>query len=244
MRKLIKAFIVCLSLIIVISGSVGAVSNGILQANELLASKQVANIETAIVMLEGLIEETAADDPYYGDLLWTTAKGYLYLGDRSPGDQKLELFETGKAYAEQGVSVIPNSPDAHFWSGALIGKVGQTKGILNSLFMIKPLKASLDRVLEIDSQYARAYFALSQLYLQAPGWPLSIGDKKLALENAERSVELDPDDPEHLVQLARVLIESKRKDEAKALLDKALASPEMEIDELLKNNTLELVETL
>lgn len=239
---ILRALLISMSCLLLFSISVGAVGNKILEANDLIESKQVGNVEQAINILADIVAETEADNPYYGELLWRMAKGYLYLADRSPDDQQLELYEKGKEYAEQSVLVTPNSPDAHFWLGALIGRVGQAKGILNSLFMVRPLKESLDRVLELDPDYADAYFALSQLYLQAPGWPLSIGDRKEALVTAEQAVGLDPDDPEYKVQLARVLIEYKRIGEAKDLLSEALASPEMEIDDLLKMQAEELVE--
>lgn len=244
MEMYIKVLLICLSCLLLVSVSAGAVSNKILQANDLIESKGIINIKQAIDSLKVILAETEMDESYYGELLWITAKGYLYLADRSPDYQKLELYEMGKVYADQSVLVAPNSPDAHFWLAALIGRVGQTKGILNSLFMVRPLKESLDQVLELDSGYADAYLALSQLYLQAPGWPVSIGDRNQALVTAEQAVKLDPNNPEYKVQLARVLIEYRRMDEAKVLLDEALASPEMEIDELLRLEAWGLVDKL
>ena len=157
------------------------------QVDALIISKDVAEIERAIEMLE----EHLGQQPQDGEALWLAGKAYLYLGDRTDGD-RLRVFEKGKEYTDKAVELVPDSPDAHYWLAALIGRIGQTRGILSSLFMVRPMKDALDRALELDENYAPAYWVLSQLYQQAPGFPLSIGNKKQALENAQRAVELEP----------------------------------------------------
>jgi tetratricopeptide (TPR) repeat protein len=209
------------------------------QANALLATKQLPNIQQAIELLETAL----ADEPQNGDVLWVLAKAYLYLADRTT-DQKLALYEKGKAYADQAVEVAPNNPHCHYWQGALMGRIGQTRGVLNSLFMVKPLQETMELVLELDSNYADAHYVLSNLYDQAPGWPLSIGNKNKALEHIEKALAIDPDNPEYKVQYATVLLSHKRRDEARTVLMEAFESPEMEIDEILRNDAEALLEKL
>lgn len=116
--------------------------------------------------------------------------------------------------------------------------------MLNSLFMVKPLQETMELVLELDSNYADAHYALSNLYDQAPGWPLSIGNKNKALEHIEKALAIDPDNPEYKVQYATVLLSHKRRDEARTVLMEAFESPEMEIDEILRNDAEALLEKL
>ncbi len=217
-------------------GQVGAVLQ---QANELLATKQFSNIEQAIELLE----KALAGEPQNGDLLWTLAKAYLYLGDRTT-DQKLAVYEKGKAYADQAVEVVPNNPHGHYWQGALMGRIGQTRGVLNSLFMVRPLQEAMERVLELDDRYADAHYVLSSLYDQAPGCPLSVGNKNKALEHIEIALEIEPDNPEYKVQYATVLLSHKRRDEALEVLMEAFESPEMEIDEILRKDAEALLAKL
>jgi len=209
------------------------------EANQLLATKQLPNINKAIELLEGAL----AEEPRNGDLLWVLAKAYLYLGDRT-ADQKLAVYEKGKAYADQGVEAAPNNPHCHYWQGALMGRIGQTRGVLNSLFMVRPLQETMERVLELDGSYADAHFVLSNLYDQAPGWPISVGNKDKALEHIEKALAIDPDNPEYKVQYAAVLLSHKRRDEARAVLMEAFASPEMEIDEILRQDAEALLAKL
>lgn len=200
------------------------------QFDALIESKDVGKISRAIEQLEALVSK----DPSDGQALWLVSKAYLYLGDRTE-EGRLEVFEKGKEYADRAVEVLPNSPDAHYWLSALIGRIGQTRGILSSLFMVRPMKDALDRVLELDPNYAPAYWVLSQLYQQAPGFPLSIGNKKLALENAQRAVELAPDELEFQLQLARALDHNGQKEEGRKLLQEVRANPKLEEDpDLLK----------
>ncbi|NLY11275.1 MAG: hypothetical protein GX020_06290 [Firmicutes bacterium] len=241
MPKLLRTllFFSCVFLLGVWIVSANEVSDVVQEANALLATKEVPNIERAIEVLEESLYETGDD----GDVLWSLAKAYLYLGDRSE-DNKLKIYEQGKEYADQAITVAPDNPHAHYWLGTLIGRIGQTKGILNSLFMIKPLQEAMERVLEIDEEYADAYYVLSRLYDEAPGWPISIGNRNKALEMIEIALELDPDNPEFKVQIAKVLLSYRRKDEALEILMEAYESPEMEIDEILRADADELLAKL
>lgn len=190
-----------------------------------ITSKKVPQIEKAITLLEEYLHENPND----GQGLWLTAKAYLYLGDRIE-EGKLEAFQKGKEYADRAVEHLPDSAHSHYWQSALIGRVGQTRGILSSLFMVRPMKDALDRVLELDQDYADAYWILSQLYHQAPGFPLSIGNKKLALENAEKALEYDPENLEYLLQLAKALEYNNRQEEALQIVTDLLKMPALEED--------------
>lgn len=241
MNKLMRSLWVGLCILMLTAGAAAGGSNPeiLAEAHSLLATKEVPNIERAIELLEAFLAQTEENS----ELLWSLAKAYLYLGDRSE-DNKLNLFETGKAYADRAVAADANNPHAYYWQGALIGRIGQTKGILNSLFMIKPLQQAMERVLEIDDQYADAYFVLSSLYDQAPGWPISVGNRNKALEMIEIALELDPDNPSYLVQLAKVLVSHRRRDEALQVLSAAFAHPEMEIDQILRSDAEKLLAEL
>ncbi|HBN97562.1 MAG TPA: hypothetical protein DDZ66_14835 [Firmicutes bacterium] len=201
---------------------------------ELIHTKEVSKIQEAIDRLETHLEGKPED----GDALWLIAKAYLYLGDRLD-DHKEETFETGKAYAESAVEFLPTSPHPYFWQASLTGRIGQTRGILSSLFMVRPMKDALDQALELDEDYADAHWALSQLYHQAPGFPLSIGNKKLALQHAERAVELDPKNLDYQIQLAVALEYNGRKGEAILILEDLLANPALRQEPELKTQVAE-----
>lgn len=235
-RQLMYLFVLLLVLFAVSLPIAAADFAGI---EEDILTKQIPLIEKSIAALE----EYLAENPEDGQALWLTAKAYLYLGDEVD-DGKLEVFETGQKYADRAVEHLPDSPHSHYWQSALIGRVGQTRGILSSLFMVRPMKDALDRVLELDQDYADAYWVLSQLYHQAPGFPLSIGNKKLALENANKALELDAENLEYILQLALVLEYNGRKEEAKQVVTDLLKKPEIENEPKVKADAEEFLAKL
>lgn len=195
------------------------------EIDALILTKEKGKIEEAITQLERLLEK----DPQDGEILWHMAKAHLYLGDQLE-ENKLEVFERGKEYADLAVELLPSSPHTHYWQSALIGRIGQTRGILSSLFMVKPMKQALDQVLELDENYADAHWVLSQLYQQAPGFPLSIGNKKLALEHAEKAIALEPQNFDFRLQHALALEHNGRDEEALAVLTKLSQEPGLGAD--------------
>ncbi len=232
----IKMLISLLVAILLLGVGIKAEMYTVKEADRLLDTKQLDNIERAITILDDLLEK----DPNYSDGLWVMAKAHLYLGDRSPANEKLTIYEQGKQFADRAVERDPQCASAHFWKATLTGRIGEAKGILNSLFMVRPLKEGLERALELDPEYADAYFALSQLYFIAPGFPLSVGNKNKALEKVEKAIELEPDNAEYQVHYARILIGFKRNEEAAVLLEVALESDVMEYDHILKEQAEEL----
>ena len=203
---------------------------------ELIHTKEVPQIQQAIDLLERHLEGTPED----GEALWLVAKAYLYLGDRLEQDV-LETLKKGQEYAEAAVEYLPGSPHPYFWHASLIGRVGQTKGILSSLFMVRPMKDSLDKVLELDDSYADAHWVLSQLYHQAPGFPLSIGNKKSSLQHAEKAMELDPANLDYQLQLAVALECNGRKKEAIPVLENLLKNPALKQEPELQTEAEKLL---
>lgn len=200
------------------------------QADQLLVSKEVTKIKQGIELLEKELVEQGEN----AKTLWLLAKGHLYWGDRSLEEEKLAIFEAGQKLAEKAVELDPNSPDAFYWQAALMGRVGQTRGVMQSLFMVKPMRDALERVLELQADYADAYYVLSQLYQEAPGFPISIGNRGLALENAEKAIELDSTNPDYQIQLAKALEHNKRKEEAVQVLEELLAGRAINQDPEIK----------
>jgi len=226
-KSIIRPLILVFALVLSLTPAIYAINYSSVEAQ--IESEELPKIQTAIESLEKHLQASPQD----GEALWLIAKAYLYLGDRIE-DDILETFETGKEYADAAVEMLPGSPHPHFWQASLMGRIGQTRGILSSLFMVRPMKEALDKALELDESYADAHWVLSQLYHQAPGFPLSIGNKKLALEHAEKSVELDPDNLEYQIQLAVALEYNGRKKEAVQVLDDLLANPALKAKPELK----------
>lgn len=188
------------------------------QADDLYAKRfDIANVKQAIDMLE-----KSGGQDY--ETLWRLARCYWFLGDRAKGkEQRLPLFEKAKSYAGQAVKADDNGIDGHYWLASLTGCVGQEKGILNSLFMVGPMKKELDRCLQIDPKHGEAHDVVAQLYWLVPGPPLSIGNKKKALEEATLATTYGPQFTSHWLHLGQIAKDNKNYTAARSALQKVLA---------------------
>lgn len=171
-----------------------------------------------------LYEKALEIRPDYYEALWRLARGYKWVGDKAEKD-KLAIYEKSKEYAEKAVAANPKGVKGHYWLAVAIGKWGQTRGILQSLFMVKPMKKALDDCLAIDPKYAPAHHVLEELYRLVPGWPLSIGDKNKALEHALKSVQYGPNSTTHWVGLGNAYIALGKYDKAREALQHAIDMP-------------------
>lgn len=181
-----------------------------------------ANLTKEIELLNGVLQS----QPNHYQALCHLAKAHWYLGDRAQGKARLTQFAKGKEYAELAVKANDNGVEGHYWLASLIGCVGQEKGILNSLFMVSPMKKELDRCLALDGKYADAHDVMAQLLWKVPGFPLSIGDKKKAMEEARLGTVYDPSQIDHWLHYGQIAIDNKKYDIARTALQKALDMPD------------------
>jgi tetratricopeptide (TPR) repeat protein len=169
-------------------------------------------------------EKALAQDAESYDALWRLARAYEWQGKMAKKD-KLPLLVKGKACAEKALKVNERGADGHYWLGALIGRIGEARGVLNSLFMVKPMKAEMDRVVALNPDYAGAHYVLSLLYWKVPGPPLSIGNKQKAMEEAKLAVKLAPANTQYRLGLGEAYLAVKDKAAAKREFQAVLSMP-------------------
>jgi tetratricopeptide (TPR) repeat protein len=137
----------------------------------------------------------AATDAQKAELHWRLARAWLNLGDEAEDsgaaeEALLACFERGEAEAQKAIEADPNNHLGYYWKSANIGRWGQVKGVLNSLFKAKPMRELLQQALAVEPEHADSYYVLGQLYEQVPGFPVSFGDKDYAVSLGRKSVDL------------------------------------------------------
>ena len=219
----IMLFSLCLILISV-PALVNANSDLIAAADELYAKRiNPENVQKAI----NLLKQAATENPKNSGALWRLARLYWVLGDRAAvKKEKIDYFTQGQEYARQATEANPNELLGHYWLASLIGSLGDAKGILQSLFMVKPMKNELDFCIKLDPKFAGAHDVLAQLYWLAPGPPLSIGNKKLALEEIKLAVAYNPSSIEFQLHLGQIARDNKDFTMAREAFQKALTLPD------------------
>jgi tetratricopeptide (TPR) repeat protein len=129
------------------------------------------------------------------ELHWRLARAWLNLGDEAEdsgttGEALLAYFESGEEEAQKAIDADPNNHLGYYWKSANIGRWGQTKGILDSLFKAKPMRNLLQQAVAADPEHADSYYVLAQLFEQVPGFPVSFGDKDYAVSLGRKSIDL------------------------------------------------------
>ena len=190
------------------------------EINRLIDLRESAgNLEKAAALLEDLKQKHPENDIIRGKL----ANAYFYIGLFSPegGRPREEAFDRGSEYAKEAITLNPAAVYGNFWYASNLGYLGMCRGVLASLASIDPFRKSMDVVLRENEKFffAGPHRALGRLYQQAPGWPISIGNKNKAAEHLERAVELFPDFVVNRLYLAEFYVETGKKDSARAHLE-------------------------
>ncbi len=149
--------------------------------------------------------------------------------------EKIECFKTGQALALKATRLDDQCVDGYFWHMALTGRIGQTKGVLNSLGLVPEIKKGINRVLELNPRHTGALDAKAMLYYELP--KMFGGDLDLSLEALNRALAIDSNYTILYVDMAKVLIKKKEYEKARSFLNRlmTITSPTHEADFLLKD---------
>jgi tetratricopeptide (TPR) repeat protein len=136
--------------------------------------------------------------------------------------EKQATFAQGVYYGKKAIAAEPEKPDGHYWLAVNNGKYGEAKGVMKSLALVKPIKQSLNKVIELDRNYedGGADRVLGRVYFKLPG--IAGGSKDKSMEHLEKSKELGPDDPLTRVYLAETYLALDKIEEARAELEYVL----------------------
>ncbi len=135
------------------------------------------------------------DGKSQAELYWRASRETLEIGNAAetngePQARILAVFTEGEGYADKAIAADPSNDLGYYWKSANIGRWGQVKGILNSLFKAGPMKDLLVKELALNPDRSDAYYVLGQLYRELPGWPVSFGDGDAAVSFGRKAVDL------------------------------------------------------
>jgi tetratricopeptide (TPR) repeat protein len=170
---------------------------------------------------EGLakLEEALAAKEDAFSAYWRMARLSYWIGDHTPtNDAKKEIFSKGIDYAKKAIELGPDKPDGHFWLGVNYGVYGEARGKLKSLFLVKPIKEEMRRVLEIDPAYDHggADRVLGRVFHEVPG--IAGGSEKKSLEHLLKALEYGPHVGLNLLYIADTYLSLNRVEDARQAL--------------------------
>lgn len=172
------------------------------------------NLEKSITLINDTLSSKLSESLIF-ELSWrfarqaSAAKNYI----NATKEEKLNLYNQGLEHSLNAIKLKSNSINAIYWHAIVLGRQAELQGIMNSLGSVKPIKTSMETILEQDPEYSRAYFVLSRLYRKAPKF-ISIGNPKKALNNINIALKLDSNESIYILEKSRVLIKLKKKEDA------------------------------
>jgi tetratricopeptide (TPR) repeat protein len=170
-----------------------------------------------------MLAQLHAAAPEDEHLLYLWSRVHVQKGDdaRTKTD-KLAYFGRAKAIAETLIALNDKNDEGHCWWGVAQGRIGQTRGVLNSLFMVAGLKKAFGRALELNPKHPTALDALGVLYYELPGF--AGGDLDRSEQYYKRGIESAPNYALLRLDLAKVYIKEKRWIAARGQLNSLIAT--------------------
>jgi tetratricopeptide (TPR) repeat protein len=149
--------------------------------------------EQAVTVLERAYD-TASGDTERAEVLWRLSRATLGIGEaledsEAPVNDVLDVYLRGEQYGIEAVEADPDNNLGYYWQSANVGRWGQAKGILDSLFKAGTMRDLLRESVRYDPDHAGSFYVLGQLYSEVPGF-ISFGNVDYAVGLARKSIDL------------------------------------------------------
>lgn len=139
------------------------------------------------------------------------------------GDAKCaNIAEEGIEACRQGIRLQPKLAGPHYYLGMNLGQLARTR-TLGALKLVGQMETTFKTALVLDPtlDYAGPHRSLGLLYRDAPGWPVSIGNRAKAREHLCKAVELTPEYPDNWLSLLEAYLNWGEKKNVQAALSTA-----------------------
>ncbi|HEX4882841.1 MAG TPA: hypothetical protein VFX05_01805 [Casimicrobiaceae bacterium] len=152
---------------------------------------------------------------------WETTKYRLN------GKAQETKYEELVAKAHQVSSAYPDRAEPLIWEGIVVSSLAGAKGGLGALGLAKQAKALYENALKLKPEAldGSAYNSLGVLYYKVPGWPVGFGDKTKAQELLQKALSINPTGIDPNFFYGEYLVETGKAREAVTYLERALQAP-------------------
>jgi tetratricopeptide (TPR) repeat protein len=140
-----------------------------------------------------------AQDKTNSETAWRFARTCFQRADFSINDtQRAAFAELGIAASKHAIKLDTNSAAGYFYLGVNLGQLARTK-LFSALGLLDEMEVAWEKSIALDPKfhYAAADRSLGLLYLDAPGWPISLGSRSKARKHLQQAARLVPEYPEN-----------------------------------------------
>lgn len=187
---------------------------------------------TAKSAREGLkmLEEHLANNPDDFEALWRAARFCFWVCDRADEESeagraiKREFGQKGYQYAEKIIAKWPNMVEGYYYYTINLGEYGKGIGKLKAIKMglAKKFEQNGEKAVAIDKRYEQCgpLRAMGRFYFSAP-WPVHNAEK--SIKYLKDAIQLCPNKVRSHAYLAETLIDEKRYEEARQIINQGLS---------------------
>jgi len=183
-----------------------------------------------------LLETALAKEPKVETMAMLSYVHFL-IGDvrATTAEAKLAAYERGREIGKRAVELGPRNHEAHLWYAINIGRWGETKGVLRSLFLLPTIREELRILFELDPRSVRAHILAGNVLLKVPSF--AGGDRAKAEEHFKKALEVDPRFTNARVELGQVYIDDARYADARRELTRVVneTNPSIVADWVVKD---------
>ena len=156
---------------------------------------------------------------------WKLARASYWIGTQGPEPQRRATLEQGVTAGRTATRLEPNKAEGHMWLAASMGALAESFGLRQGLKYRGEIRSELETVLRIDPAFEQgsADRALGRWYYKVPG--LFGGSKEKSEEHLRQSLKYGPESTASHFFLAETLLDSGRRDEGRAELQRVLDAP-------------------
>ena len=155
---------------------------------------------------------------------WQFARACFDLAEQATNaTQRAAVARLGIAASQHHLARDPESAPGHYVLALNDGELADAEApSLAAYKLVHEIESEFKAAAALDEKFDHAGPArcLGLLYRDAPGWPLSIGNKRKAREWLDRAVAIAPDYPENYLNLAAAHLRWHESDEAGRVLKK------------------------
>jgi tetratricopeptide (TPR) repeat protein len=146
---------------------------------------------------------------------------------QTPAAEREKRFEALAAKARLVSEANPGRSEPLVWEGIIVSSWAGEKGGLGALGLVKQAKALYEEAIRIDGDVldGSAYNSLGVLYYKVPGWPVGFGDKAKASQMLQKALTINPKGIDPNFFYGEYLLETGHPEQAVTYLERALQAP-------------------
>jgi tetratricopeptide (TPR) repeat protein len=147
---------------------------------------------------------------------WKLARvAFDFAEHLDPSDRKESVARQGIAAARACVQQSSQMAEGYYYLALNLGQLARCRR-LGALKLVREMEKAFLKARELNASldFAGPDRCLGRLYLQAPGWPASVGSSRKAMEHLTEAMLIYPEYPGNVLQLVHACQELNRSGEA------------------------------